>query len=94
MKIDDSLHLCLEQLLQATETRLHGAVNRRTTNGDTKPRRTKQRVLLGVNANTEVVAGSRRKAPTGISTAQAPALETVLHSLRNAVVARGYDPVL
>src|SRR5262245_6794084 len=94
VEVDDSFHLCLAQLLGTAETRLHRCVDCGALNSDPKPRSTQQGVLLRVDADTKVVARSRRKAAVRISTPKTTSLKTVLHALGYTVVSRGDHPVV
>ena len=93
MQIDHLCQLCLKNLFCAAEARLHRRIHDAAFDRDSEARCRKERILLCVNTDAQVVTAARRKLPLRILAPHASPIETVLHSLRHAVIPSGDNPL-
>ena len=93
VQVADLSHVSLQELLQAAEAGLQGAVERAAFDGDAEAGGGEQCVLLRVDADAQIVAFARRVG-VGAGAAVAAALFAVAHLRRRAVVAGAEDAVV
>lgn len=91
MDVIDGLDSGLKHFLHAAETGLSGGVDRAAFELDAEARGGEERVLLGVNADADVVGGAGGVALVAIEAAETAAVGAVLHARWSAVVAGGDD---
>src|SRR5690606_25513274 len=93
MQVAHATDLRLQQLLRAAEARLHRRIEHGAGDRDAEARGSDERVLLGVNADADVVTGGR-PVPVAIRAPLAATVEAVDHTGRRAVVAGRDDAIV
>lgn len=94
MQVEDFLDASLQHLFQASEARLNGGVDGGSLDGYAEAGGRKNRILFGVYADTEVVAGSGTIFLAAVGAADTTPLTAVPHASRSAVVAGRHDAVV
>ena len=93
LQIADLAHVRLQQFLQAAEAGLQRRVHRAAGDGDAEAGRGEQRVLLGVDADADVIAFARWVL-LRVRAAMTAAVRAVAHLRWRAVVAGAEDAAL